>query len=145
MHLGARSWVFGVRKITWIVFIGFHFFFFFGGGGGIYHLSEDLGWDWIWASHLGARSWVLAVQTKTWIVLNCVEFKCSYLSQNCPWLQHGYMCTSRGHVTWLFILGNMCSNHCDVTVRFVTLNSNCTPNQNRQQNSHSQSWETDQN
>ena len=51
-----------------------------------------------------------------------------------PWLQHGYMCTSWGHVTWLFLLGNRCSNHCDVTVRIVTLNSNCTLNQNGQQN-----------
>ena len=66
-------------------------------------------------------------------------------SQNCPWLQHDYMFTSWGHVTWWFLLGNTCSNPCDVTVRFVTLNSNCTLNQNRQQNSHYHSWETDQN
>ena len=52
---------------------------------------------------------------------------------------------SWGHVTWLFLLGNTCSNHCDVTIRFVTLNSNCTLNQNRRQNSHYHSWETDQN
>ena len=42
------------------------------------------------------------------------------------------MCTSWGQVTWLFLLGNTCSNHCDVTVRYVTLNSNCTLNKNRQ-------------
>ena len=50
-------------------------------------------------------------------------------------------------VMWpdFFLLGNTCSKHCDVTVRFVTLNSNCTLNQNRQQNIHLHSWETDQN
>ena len=48
-----------------------------------------------------------------------------------PCLQHGYMCPSWDQVTWLFLLGNMCSNHCDVTVRFATLNSNCILNQNR--------------
>ena len=63
------------------------------------------------------------------------------LSMVTAWLH----CTSWGHVTWLFLLGNKCSNHCDVTVRFVTLNSKCTLNQNRQQNSHYHSWETDQN
>ena len=62
-----------------------------------------------------------------------------------PWLQHGYMCTCWGHVTWLFRLDNRCSNHCDVTVRFVTLNSNCTLNQNMQQNIYHHYWETDQN
>ena len=36
----------GVRTITWIVFIGFQFF------GHMYHLGEDLGCDWIWASYL---------------------------------------------------------------------------------------------
>ena len=50
-----------------------------------------------------------------------------------------------GHVTWFFLPGNTCSNHYDVTVRFVTLNSNYTINQNKQQNSHYQSWKTDQN
>ena len=83
-------------------------------------------------------------ETKWWINKYC-QFKCSYLSQNCPWLQHGYMCTSWGHVTWLFLLGNTCSTHCDVTVRYVTLNSNCTLNQNRQKNSPYHSSETDQN
>ena len=73
------------------------------------------------------------------------QFKCPKVSQNCPWLQHGYMCTSWGHVTWLFLLGNRCSNHCDVTERYVTRNSNCTLNQNRQQNIYYHSWETDQN
>ena len=62
-----------------------------------------------------------------WINKHC-QFKWSKLSQNCPWLQHGYMCTSWNHVTWLFLRGNRYSNHCDVTVRFVTLNSNCTLN-----------------
>ena len=60
-----------------------------------------------------------------------------------PWLQHGYMCTSWGHVTWLFLVGNRRSNHCDVTVRIVTLNSNCTLHQNGQKNIHYHSWETD--
>ena len=51
----------------------------------------------------------------------------------------------------VYILGSCdlivstCSNHCDVTVRFVTLSSNCTLNQNRQQNRDCHSWETDQN
>ena len=49
------------------------------------------------------------------------------------WLQHGDML---GQVTWLFLLGNTCSNHSDVTVRFVIQNSNHTVNQNRQQNIH---------
>ena len=59
------------------------------------------------------------------------------------WLQHGYMRTSWGQVTWLFLLGNTCSNNCDVTVRFATLNSCHTLSQNRQQNIHYYSWETD--
>ena len=84
-------------------------------------------------------------ETKLMMNNKYCQFKYSTLSQNCPCLQHGYMCTSRGHVTLLFLLGNTCSNHCDVTVRFVTLNSNCTLNQNRQQNIHYHSWETDQN
>ena len=46
------------------------------------------------------------------------------------WLQHGYICTSWGHVTWLFLLGNTCSNHCNVTLWFVTLNSNRKCNRN---------------
>ena len=79
-----------------------------------------------------------------WWINKCCQFKCSNSSQNCPWLQHGYICTYWGHVTWLFLLGNTCSNHCDVTIRSVTLNSNCTLNQNRQQNSHYHSWQTDQ-
>ena len=77
-----------------------------------------------------------------WINKYC-QFKCSKLSKTVPWLQHGYMCTSWGQVTWLFLLDNTRSNHCDVTVRFVTLNSNCTLNKNRQQNIHYCSWETD--
>ena len=84
-------------------------------------------------------------ETKSMIINKYCQFKCSNLSQHCPWLQHCYMFTSWGHVTWLFLLGNTCSNHCGVTLRFVTLNSNCTLNQNRQQNSHYHSWETDQN
>ena len=36
----------GVRMITWILFIGFHFFLY------IYHLGQDLGWDLIWALYL---------------------------------------------------------------------------------------------
>ena len=73
-------------------------------------------------------------ETKLRMKNKYIQFECSNLSQNCPWLQHGYMCTSWGHVTWLFLLGNTCSNHFDVTVKFVTLNSNCTLNQNSQQN-----------
>ena len=46
---------------------------------------------------------------------------------------------------WLFLPGNMCSNHCDVTVRFVALNANCTLNQNKQRNIHYHYSETDQN
>ena len=46
MNLGSRSWVLGVRTITWFFFIGFQFFWH------MYHLGEDLGWDWIWASYL---------------------------------------------------------------------------------------------
>ena len=45
-----------------------------------------------------------------------------------PKLSPGYICTSWGRVTWLFLLGNRCSNHYDVTVRCVTLNSNRTLN-----------------
>ena len=76
------------------------------------------------------------LKLNSWRINKYSQFKCSNLSQNCPWLQHGYMYTSWGHVTWLFLLGNTCSNHCDVTVRFVTLNSYCALSQNRQQNSH---------
>ena len=61
------------------------------------------------------------------------------------WLQHGYMCTSWCQVNWLFLLGNTCSNHCDVTIEFVTLNSSHTFHQNRQQNIHYYSWKTDKN
>ena len=66
--------------------------------------------------------------------IKLVMNKCQKLSQTVPWLQHGYMCTSWGHVTWLFFLGNTCSNHCDVTVRFVTINVNQTLHHYRQQN-----------
>ena len=84
----------------------------------------------------GINFYFIMMKLNWWWKNKYCQFKCSKLSQKCPWLQHGYMCTSWGHVTWLFLLGNMCSNHCDVTVRFVTLNSNCTLNQSRQQNSH---------
>ena len=58
-----------------------------------------------------------------------------YMLKIAPKLSPGYsMVTSWCHWTWLFLFGNTCSNHCDVTVGFVTLNSNCTFNQNRQQN-----------
>ena len=40
----------------------------------------------------------------------------------------------------LFLFGNTCSNHYDVTVRFVTLNSSYTLHQNRQQNIHYYFW-----
>ena len=41
----VRPWV-GVRMITLILFSGFNFFFY------IYHLGQDLAWDWISASYL---------------------------------------------------------------------------------------------
>ena len=87
----------------------------------------------------GMHCWVIGIDTNIEVIV------VSLMSQNCPWLQHGYMCTFWGHVTRLFLLGNAWSNHCHVTVRFVTLNFNCTLNQNRQQNIHYHSWETDQN
>ena len=42
----VRPWV-GVRMIILILFSGFNFFFFY-----IYHLGQDLAWDWISASYL---------------------------------------------------------------------------------------------
>ena len=70
-------------------------------------------------------------------------------AQNCPKFSPGYimgyMCTSFDHVTYLFLLGNTCSNHHDVTFRFVTPNSNCTLNQIWQQNIHYYSSEADHN
>ena len=47
-------------------------------------------------------------------------------------LQHGYMCTYWGHVTWSFLLNNKGSNHSDVTTRFVALNSSHEFDQNRE-------------
>ena len=41
----VRPWV-GVRMITLILFSGFKIFFY------IYHLGQDLAWDWISASYL---------------------------------------------------------------------------------------------
>ena len=41
----VRPWV-GVRMITLILYSGFNFFFY------IYHLGQDLAWDWISASYL---------------------------------------------------------------------------------------------
>ena len=97
----------------------------------------------------GTAGFIRTHQRKYWNALTVgrghADDGCSCSHRAVPWLQHGYMCTSWGHVTWLFLLGNRCSNHCDVTVRFVTLNSNCTLNQNRQQNIYYHSWETDQN
>ena len=43
-----------------------------------------------------------------------------------------------------FLLGNTWSNHYDVTVMFVILNSSQTLPQNRHQNIHYYFWETDQ-
>ena len=60
-----------------------------------------------------------------------------------PKLQHGYMRTSWGQVTWLFLSDNTCNNHCDVTVRFVTLNSSHTLPKEGNENNYL--WETDQN
>ena len=45
VRLSVRPWV-GVRMITLILFSGFKFFFY------IYHLGQDLAWDWISASYL---------------------------------------------------------------------------------------------
>ena len=65
---------------------------------------------------------------------------CQLNAQNCPKLSPGYSMVTCAHlggqVNWLFLLGNTCSSHCDVTVRYVTLNSNCTFDKNRQQNIH---------
>ena len=65
------------------------------------------------------------------------------LSQNCPRLQHGYVCTS--WVIWPDCFSLVTRVATTVMSQFVTLNSNCTLNQNRQQNIHYHSWETDQN
>ena len=76
-----------------------------------------------WASHVVNETTMteieLSISIPSWWINKYCQFRCSNLSQNCPWLQHGYMCTSWGHVTWLFLLGNTSSNRCDVTVRFV--------------------------
>ena len=45
VHPSVRPWV-GVLMITLILFSGFKFFFY------IYHLGQDLAWDWISASYL---------------------------------------------------------------------------------------------
>ena len=46
MNLGARSLVFGVRTITWIVLLDFNDIWY------ICHMHQGLGWDWISASYL---------------------------------------------------------------------------------------------
>ena len=51
---------------------------------------------------------------------------------NLSWLQHGYVGTYWGLVALLFLLGSRGSNHCDVRIRIVTLNSNHTLHQNMQ-------------
>ena len=61
-----------------------------------------------------------------------------------PWLQHGHKYTSWGQLMWLFLVGDMCTIHYDVTVRFATLKSSHTLHQNSQQNTQYYSWETDQ-
>ena len=86
-----------------------------------------------WYQYWGINFYSVMMKLNWWWIKKYCQFECSNLSQNCPSLQHGYMCTSWGLVTWLFFLGNTCCNHCDVTVRFVTLNANCTLNQSRQQ------------
>ena len=55
-----------------------------------------------------------------------MQGKCSKLPQNC--LSYSMVTCAQlaivqwSHMTWLFLPGNMCSNHCDVKTRFVTLN-----------------------
>ena len=67
---------------------------------------------------------------RNWGMTNFVKVNSQNYPQTAPWLQNGYMCTPWVQVTWLFLLGKTYSNHCDVTVRFVTLNSSHTLHQN---------------
>ena len=69
-----------------------------------------------------------------------MQGKCSKLPQNC--LSYSMVTCAQlaivqwSHVTWLFLPGNTCSNHCDVKTRFVTLNFSHTLHKNNWQNTH---------
>ena len=73
-----------------------------------------------------------------------MQGKCSQLPQNC--LSYRMVTCAQlaivqwSHVTWLFLPGNTCSNHCDVKTRFVTLNFSHTLHKNNWQNTHHNSW-----
>ena len=73
-----------------------------------------------------------------------MQGKCSKLPQNC--LSYSMVTCAQlaivqwSHVTWLFLPGNTCSNHCDVKTRFVTLNLSHTLHKNNWQNTHHNSW-----
>ena len=73
-----------------------------------------------------------------------MQGKCSKLPQNC--LSYSMVTCAQlaivqwSHVTWLFLPGNTCSNHCDVKTRFVTLNFSHTLHKNNWQNTHCNSW-----
>ena len=73
-----------------------------------------------------------------------MQGKCSKLPQNC--LGYSMVTCAQlaivqwSHVTWLFLPGNTCSNHCDVKTRFVTLNFSHTLHKNNWQNTHYNSW-----
>ena len=73
-----------------------------------------------------------------------MQGKCSKLPQNC--LSYSMVTCAQlaivqwSHVTWLFLPGNTCSNHCDVKTRFVTLNFSHTLHKNNWQNTHHNSW-----
>ena len=73
-----------------------------------------------------------------------MQGKCSKLPQNC--LSYSMVTCAQlaivqwSHVTWLFLPGNTCSNHCDVKTRFVTLNFSHTLHKNNWLNTHYNSW-----
>ena len=73
-----------------------------------------------------------------------MQGECSKLPQNC--LSYSMVTCAQlaivqwSHVTWLFLPGNTCSNHCDVKTRFVTLNFSHTLHKNNWQNTHYNSW-----
>ena len=73
-----------------------------------------------------------------------MQGKCSKLPQNC--LSYSMVTCAQlaivqwSHVTWLFLPGNTCSNHCDVKTKFVTLNFSHTLHKNNWQNTHYNSW-----
>ena len=73
-----------------------------------------------------------------------MQGKCSKLPQNR--LSYSMVTCAQlaivqwSHVTWLFLPGNTCSNHCDVKTRFVTLNFSRTLHKNNWKNTHYNSW-----